>query len=284
MTFTEDDLDRLADYVAGVLDPAEESTVAALVGDDPAWAAAYDGLVAADTQVGTQLRAAANDADDAMPTDVMARITSALDAAGRDRPRAVTRTPWENLRRTLRRHAGVVALGTAAAALVAVVGGGLVSGALPSGQSKSDSAAGPAMADGSAADRSPAVAGGSALAAVPDDADLASTAVISTDAEYSWATLPLAAGTAYSAAKTAAREVPVPAALSALSAPDALRACLDAVVAAVGGTPVRAEFARYDGAPALVVILTRTGATSVAAVGPACGPGHADVQAVRSVA
>jgi hypothetical protein len=284
VTFTEDDLDRLADYVAGVLDPAEEAAVAALVRDDPAWAAAYDGLVTADAQLATQLRA---EVEDAMPADVVSRISSALDAAGRDKTRAVTRTPWwENLRQGLRRHAALAALGAAAAALVAVVGGGMVSGALPSQKSDSaaDSAAGREMTADSPAGGSSTVASGSALAALPDDPDFSSMAVISTDADYSWATLPLAARTAYSSAKTSARQVPVPAALSALSAPAALRACLEAVAAAVGGTPVSAEFAAYNGVPALVVILTRTGATSVAAVGPACGPGHADVQAVRSIA
>lgn len=54
--FGEVDIDLLADYIGGVLDGTpDESVVAALIADDPAWAAAYESLGGAMALVGAEL-------------------------------------------------------------------------------------------------------------------------------------------------------------------------------------------------------------------------------------
>ncbi|GAA1769660.1 hypothetical protein [Luedemannella helvata] len=293
MTFNEDDLDRLADYAAGLLDPAEEAEVAALVAADPAWAATYEQLVAADAVVATHLR---EEPGEAMPADVAARLDAALkveDVAG-----AVARTPisLNEARRRRQRRAGLVAVGAVAAALVAIVGGSVVNGSLPSGES---STAADAPAAGGAPHAAPEAAASSAgpdgnaqfrrestaPATVQGDRtdELASVPVFSSDTDYTWATLSLAVIAEATDGDAAKASVPVPAPLAALAAPATLRGCLDAIGAATGGTPLRAEFASYEGTPALVVVVTRPGGQTVAVAGGACRAGDADLRGRRDL-
>jgi hypothetical protein len=74
----------------------------------------------------------------------------------------------------------------------------------------------------------------------------------------------------------------VPAALSRLTAPAALAACLAAIRRLVGDAapPTRSvDFARFGGVPALVVTLADglPGRPQVLVVGPDCGAGGADL-------
>jgi hypothetical protein len=62
----------------------------------------------------------------------------------------------------------------------------------------------------------------------------------------------------------------VPTALSRLTDPTQLRTCLDDIVAAQSGQVVQVDYARYQGAPALIVALAG-GRVSVVAAGPDCG-------------
>ncbi len=279
MTFSEDDLDRLADYTAGVLDPAEEAEVAALVAVDPAWSTAYEQLVAADAVVATRLREDVG--DEAMPADIVARLDAALQVesvAG-----AVPRTPVSlaQARRRRQRRAGLVAVGALAAALVAVVGGNMVTGNLasPSSTTADRAPANPeAAASGELREHAEAAAPPSVQTYRTDD--LPAVPVSGSDTDYTWATLPLAAvaDAAKATDDTAMASVPVPRELAALAVPATLRGCLDAVGTVIGGSPTRAEFAAYEGTPALVVVVTRPGGQTVAAVGGACGVGNADLR------
>jgi hypothetical protein len=71
----------------------------------------------------------------------------------------------------------------------------------------------------------------------------------------------------------------VPPALSRLVAPTALVACLDAVERATStGPPPSVDFGRYEGRPALVVVLAGGPGRTVVA-GPACGLHGADLRA-----
>jgi hypothetical protein len=76
--FTDSDLDRLADFTAGVLGPDEEAEVARLVATVPAWAAAYDALVGASERAAADLRAESQTRPEPMPADIAARIDAAL--------------------------------------------------------------------------------------------------------------------------------------------------------------------------------------------------------------
>jgi hypothetical protein len=76
--FSEVDIDLLADYVGGALDGTpDETVVAGLVADDPAWRTAHDALAGATATVGAQLRLLGA-APAPMPADVAARLDAAL--------------------------------------------------------------------------------------------------------------------------------------------------------------------------------------------------------------
>lgn len=76
-----------------------------------------------------------------------------------------------------------------------------------------------------------------------------------------------------------AKPNPVPEELRRLQDPQARAACLNAVVGEYGGQVALVDYARFEGRPALVVIVdgTRLGAGKrlVVAVGPDCGIGGA---------
>src|ERR1700730_979120 len=84
---TEAELDRLADYLADVLEPADAAEVALLVVDEPRWSVAHQALVTADNTVRTELADLAT-AGLTMPADVAARLDDAL--------RGLTRTPADH--------------------------------------------------------------------------------------------------------------------------------------------------------------------------------------------
>lgn len=100
----------------------------------------------------------------------------------------------------------------------------------------------------------------------------------------------LAPSTAAGSAATESGEPPPAAldvALHRLWAPAAQRACL----AAVSGEPTAAalalDYARYDGQPALVIVLAGRGSTGrrdIYVVGPGCGPADVDLRSFLRVA
>ncbi|HET8681574.1 MAG TPA: hypothetical protein VFM54_06835, partial [Micromonosporaceae bacterium] len=79
------ELDRLADYAAGVLDGTPQAEeIAHLIAAEPAWTAAYAELVNADQTLRGEL-AALRTVDEPMPAEVAARLDAALAAAAADR-------------------------------------------------------------------------------------------------------------------------------------------------------------------------------------------------------
>lgn len=307
------DLDRLADYVAGVLEPAEAEQVAGLIDGDAAWADAYTQLLVADAEVSRLLRVDAREAIEPMPADVIARIDDTLRAeraaapigmAGAtvtpiDRHRAAGTRSQSHRRRSGSRFAGGVAAGVAASVL-AVAGFNLLGSVAQ--QDTATNGAAPAMApdaesatkgSGGVQSEPPARATASFVAPGPQGT---SVVVTTSGNAYAVDTLdrfaarnPIADGvTIQKSAVDAAGELAgisdrVPAPLERLLAPDALFGCLDQITRIHPGMAVAADFATFLGQPALIVHIQQTTGSLVVAVGPECGlAGAAEKAAVPS--
>ena len=308
------DLDLLADYVGGALDGTpEETVVAGLVADDPAWRAAHDALTGGTAAVGAQLRLLGA-ATEPMPTDVAVRLDTALTAlppltgpvdpvgapeepelgdaggpsdagrhAGSTEPRrhlaAVPvavgsgggRSGTPARRRALRRWAAPVAVAAGVLAFAGIGVGELLSGGDESADMTS-SVGGQAAPMMESHD--------SAGAAVPAER------VRATGTDYRRDTLQAAAvGTSSRSvqgdkmersspeARVLDADSVVPA-LQRLSVREALIACIDAIAGEHGAGPVdveTADFARFEGSPALVVRFTASDGTWAWVSGPDCG-------------
>jgi hypothetical protein len=293
---TDDDLDRLADYTAGLLEPAEAAEVDRLIATDDGWARAHDALIAAQPLVGHAL---AQLPEERMPTDVAARLDRALDRAAGDargagpdqRPTAGdARGAGPGQRLTAgRTGSNVIDLGrarrwrrvtlatTAVAAAVAVCVGGLAAlNGLRSSTSTGSNSAGSAAQAPAAVGSGPTILisgtdythvqlatppalSGNAFKAGP------SSGALDRPAPSAAAAAPGGRSNADSAAGSA-----VPAELARLTDPTQLRACLDAIVAVDRGQPTSVDYARYKGQPALIVTLA-VGPVTAVAVGPSCG-------------
>ncbi len=267
---SETDLDRLADYTAGLLDDGDAAEVARLIDTDPGWADAYAALGAARPALDEAL---ASLAPGPVPPDVVARLDRALATEAGAHPGTGAKVVrLDQRRRGWRVAAGVVA----AAAVVAAVFGGVT--ALRGGSQY-------AATSGANKDAR-SNAGGSAVTA-PQLSGPA-TAVTASGTDYTHATLGQAGLVAapYSAKAPAAAgnadELSVPPALARLTDPAARSACLAAIVAADGGTPTSVDYARYQGQPALIVVLSG-GAKRVVAAGPSCGQPGAGSAEIDSV-
>ncbi|MGX1617339.1 hypothetical protein ACWIF8_25965 [Micromonospora chalcea] len=298
--FSEVDHDLLADYLGGALDGTpEQATVARLVEQDPAWRVAYDDLAEALDLVHTDLAGWAAAPAPEMPVAVADRITAALagagpapgpaplrdgtpvvpaQAGGASRPPGTASRPERHSgpgRRPRRwaRIAGPVAL---AAASVAAVGLGVGRLADPG--------------DGGTADR-----------AVGEPAPMAAAPYRTTGPALSsgtdWTPERLAADRVPSGAKSMPQDMAGPSGagrengperplssdkyrvsaleLDRLARPETLAACLTAIGAEHGATPLTVnmiDYARYQGAPALVVTFAdASGARWGWASGPECG-------------
>ena len=275
---TDVDLDRLADYVGGALDGTPEAdAVADLVATDPRWSAAYSGLIDADLAVRSDLAAVAREPQP-MPPDVLSRLTAALAVApgvpNRPRPTgrpADDRPPARAAARRRRRWA--VAL-TAAAAVLAV---GVVSVAELSsmtGHRFATSAKSGAGAD--TFQNGPAAAG-----SAPGQPQLRTSG-----RDYAPDSVRDVAGGERAAGQVpgptaGAQQAPetVPDALSRLRNPGELSACLTAITQEYRGQVRVVDYARYQGSPALVVLLSgafgKPPQQWVVVVGPRCGEGGA---------
>jgi hypothetical protein len=277
------DLDLLADYIGGALDGTPEAaTVERLIADDPAWSRAYAETSAAMEAVRVDLGAMGADRDQ-MPAEVLGRLEAALTPVLPEESGKVVQLA--SRRRWARRFAPVA---VAASVLVCVGLGATVlrpdSGRQDSGTSLNSGAgdaAAPAAAPVSpwlsAGERAPKVAqgeAGSQGAFKQEDAG-AGPPTVATGSDYTRDTLPQLTDKARTGAHVAPPGAPnegagVPQQLRRLTDPIALSACLTAIKGAYG-QPTAAvrlvDFARFEGSPAVVVLLP----DSVWVSGPDCG-------------
>jgi hypothetical protein len=298
------DIDLLADYVGGALDGTpDEAVVAALIMDDPAWREAHAQLSGGVVTVTGQLRGWGAEAEP-MPADVLARLDAALLAESRDASIAspspgatagpAAREPGTDGAAPVRRLVAVPSgsgggrarrlrwaapIGIAAAVL-AFVGFGWQQQFAGGGSEDTATNA------GSAAEQpAPLAAAGEEFSGPGGSVPLSQSGT-----DYSPETLMQAARKRVAAGQP---ELEAPTDASRDSASDggedratsegldrlrvqaALRACIDAIAAQHGAgeiTPQVIDFARFRGAPALIVEFTiADGGSWVWASGPACG-------------
>jgi hypothetical protein len=276
---TEDEFDRLADYLAGALSARDEAEVAQSVRTEPRWSSARDALLRADASVRNDLRAAATPI--AMPDDVVARLDAAVAAAGTGQSRSGTGTATAaratviaiDSRRSRRRRLVLQFAGAAAAVVAVLAGVSYVYGI----DSRSGTATSIPHADRAAA--------GNANPAAPA---LGAPPVFRSGRNYQPDTLgqltrgPFAATPAPSAAlngskgSSADEAVPGPDGLPRLSDPAALTACLAAIAQTHPGVVVVVDYARFEGTPAALVLVQQGGTETVVVVGDGCGAGGSD--------
>jgi hypothetical protein len=303
---SEAELDLLADFTAGVLDQDEYERVARLVGTDDRWATAHHELVEADGAVRSDLRAIAGPI--ATPPDVVARLDATIAgladpvrsplrpvrsrARGADRRRQSLPSAQQRRSRpdpSRWRRAGLAVVGVAAAAVV--VGWGVP--AVLNGMSRhvtgsAQSTSGDLAARGPAA---PALPGGPPTMRSGRDYQPATLGQLSraNRGAASKATptpAPVAAAPGAANGSTESSDSALPpsrtltdqslASLGRLADPGALRACLAAIDASRPGTPSLIDFAEFEGAPVLVVVVQQANSELAVVVGPACGLGGPD--------
>jgi hypothetical protein len=270
------DLDLLADYAAGVLDGTPQAAaVAERIAADPAWAELHAALLRADEAVRADLAALPAPP---IPADIAARLDEALSAerAGSTHGAAVV---------PLRRRRWYVAAGSVAAG-VALLAAGAFGIQLFKGPSASDTAA---KSTAAAPEPTPDLAH-SPLASPPKAAPGAGPEIVSgliaSGRDYREDTLQAqvkhlvdekARGLVPDTDK-AAEQTSVPAPLRRLTAPVALANCLAALGA--DARPLAVDYARFDGAPAVVIVLPAlsAGEVEVAVVGAECGQSGSDVK------
>jgi hypothetical protein len=249
------DLDRLADYTAGLLDAREHDRVSALIATDPAWRDAHTALLAVQPRLDAAL---AGLPAEPLPVDVAAQLDAALVREGQPADAGTPRKAPSRWRR--------VVLGTAAAAaVVAAVFGGIAvlsnGGVLPGARSNSGGSAG--------------------LAASPAEgfAQSGGATVLHSGTDYTPQNLATALGNSRADTATKPKDAaPGPqaaagadSALARLENPQALRDCLGAILAAHDGTASTVDYARFQGRPALIVVLATGNRNLVVVVGPTCG-------------
>jgi anti-sigma factor RsiW len=277
-SLSEAEFDLLADYTAGVLEAREASEVEALIAHDPIWGGTHAALIEADAPVRAALAA---QVDEPMPADVADRITAALAGLPNLTPRStvVSLEAARERRRPTRRFLAV------AAAIVGIVGGiGFASSYLSLGASNTGSGTSvPAMGPG--ADRGGSVAAEDA-GALPNAGT--SIRILTSGANYNANTLaqivpPLSVAGPPAFSSSGGAKVDAPAAvpdgvrqgappgLTRLTDPAALTECLAAIVRVFPGVVTYAEYARFESAPALIVIIDRVTGSTIVAVGPDCG-------------
>jgi hypothetical protein len=309
----DDELDKLADFTAGVLAPVDHDRVARLIASDRRWAVAHAALARAEDSVRSDLRSIAGPI--AMPGDVVARVDAALGSSDRspaDRSVShiggsdrVVRMPTQRSTPRRARHgreqsrwrrAGLAVVGVAAAA--ALVGGvGLVGEFVRSsnrtGADMSGAAAGPpARAEAPSLPGGPVTLNSGRNYQPNTLGQLAVTYTVAPPnaAVPSPVPAPAAGSNATSSNDSAGQAAPGSAAakaagdLSRLSNPEALRGCLAAIQVAHPGTPAVVDFAAFEGSPAIVVVIRQQAARAVVVVvGPACGTSGTDERYATTV-
>lgn len=291
------DLDLLADHAAGLLDPDLATEVDRLIHEEPEWARMEAALRSTNATVEARLRDM-GERPEPMPAEVADRLDAALagladdtalaglaadtsddadPAAGEavDGGRVVpighapsrrgagpSNGPAPARRHSRRRT--IAGWTSAAAAVAAVVVGGLaLSGELTGGTTGG-------VTDGTAQPRTSAPASG--LSAPP-----APAAVFASGRDYTRQNIVQAALSAQR--HMDAGPVPdVPEQLRRLRDPAALDGCLAALIHAHGGTVSTLDYARFEGGPALVVVLReadQAGTRRIVVAGPDCGQPNA---------
>ncbi|MFC0100699.1 hypothetical protein ACFFKH_24665 [Micromonospora marina] len=294
--FSKVDHDLLADYLGGALDGTpEQATVARLVEQDPAWRAAYENLADAVDLVGADLAGWAAAPAPEMPQAVADRITAALAGAGpalRDgtpvvpaQSGGVSRPPGTPPRldrlsgpgrrpRRWARIAGPVALAAASVAAVGLgvgrmadPGDGSVGTADRTGGEAAPMAAAPYRTTG------PAVRSGTDWTPERLAADRVPVGAKSIPGDMAGPS-----GAAKDGAETRPYKSERLGALSnldRLNRPETLAACLTAIGVEHGAGPLTVtmvDYARFQGAPALVVTFADAGGARWGWVsGPECG-------------
>jgi hypothetical protein len=277
------DLDRLADFVGGALDGTPDAAdVRHLIETDPRWAEAHAALVIADAAMREQLRAwGAEPAP--MPDDVLDRIDAALaQAATTQGPahRPVHDELAARRARRQRRQRWAIGLATAAAVVTCAVGGVAV---VVNQSSRSETAGSSAARDNPAA--------GSAVPSTVTGPNLSQpngpAALVASGRDYTPDTLgqlsppPGAKSGQESSDQLRGNQADsgVAGPLARLTDRTALAACLNAIIAEYGGQVTVVDFARYEGSPALIVVVqgarVAAGRRLVVVVGPTCGVGNA---------
>jgi hypothetical protein len=299
--FSEVDIDLLADYVGGALDGTpDEAVVTALIADNAAWRAAHSQLSGGVADVTGQLRTLGSVAEP-MPADVLARVESAL-AAATDRsltpiaasssgaaagpaamePGTDGAAPDRHLVAVPSRSRGKRGRRLRWAAPVGIAAGVLAFLGFGFQQLSGTDSADTSTAAGSAAE-APQANSAPELGTPPFQQTgtdyrretLSSVGAVTTMLDQAG---PRAAESSRSdsrkAAPEAAASVLLDPLLDRLRAEAALRACLEAITAEHGAgpiTPQLIDFARYNGASAVIVQFTAGGESWVWAVGPECG-------------
>jgi hypothetical protein len=278
MTSEDIDIERLADYAAGALPRREAAKVARLAEADPTVAQMLAELTEGQQRAQASLRSLPSEP---IPDDVATYVSAAWRAeAGRTtarRGRPAARRWW----RPATALAGVAAALTAVAVAVSVLHAG-------SGTNARSAATNPQSGSGNALN--------SQLPAGPPG-----VLTLSSGTNYTQATLGAIAATRIAAADKNAfasgakalqplggspfAAESVPASLDRLRGPNALAACLQALAAVQPGTVTSVDFARYEGIPALIVVIGAAAAHThwVAVVGPDCGLSGADLKYVTTV-
>ncbi|XVV12777.1 hypothetical protein ACQP2X_49760 [Actinoplanes sp. CA-131856] len=261
------DIDLLADYIGGALEGTpDESVVATLIADDPQWRAAYETLGGRMAMVGAELGRLA---PEPMPSDLAARLDEAFSAPPR---LEVVHDAGPVEKKT--RHRRWVTPIAIAAGVVAFVGFGLdyIAGREDSADQANTSAAG-------VAEQSPAA-----------------PQILKTGTDYTRATLgteppqPLNAASepdaTFSADKSGDRAAATLPELSRLLPPEVLQECFDAIQRENAGGPISVtsvDYARFAGAPAVIVRFTAANGMWAWASGAECGTPAGDADTLDKV-
>jgi len=311
------DVDLLADYVGGALDGTPEADqVAALVATSPEWAREHELLVAALAATADDLAEYAAAAGEPMPAAVTERLLAALaaegpldasapspaggqeaapgrrpaDGGGRvdqrapadGRPGGVDgghAGPARNLSRRRRRRWAAWAAPVLVAAAVAGFAGVWINQAAETANTASDSAGSSAVAPESGGVPPASVLGAPAVPQATSGRDYTG-ALVAGGFRGSRASASAPGSTTMSQNREGTSAGSVDPALRRLTAPAALSICVEAIAQAHGQGPITvqaADFASYEGQPAVVVFFTdAAGARWGWASGSDCGPAGAD--------
>jgi len=305
--FSEVDIDLLADYVGGALDGTpDEAAVADLIAADPSWRDAHAVLSGGMATVGLQLHALGA-VPEPMPADVFARLDAALTAAGTAgelslvaddgatvapagvEPGSDGVAPARHLvavqsRRRNRRLQWAAPVGIAAA-VIAFVGFGIRQLETASeNNSSSDTAASAPREEApqSASDGSGMQILTSGLDYNKDSLGQVSARAMSAPEPPTDESGSSLESSQPGAGVRAESEDP----LSRFTVQRALLACIDAISEQNGAGAVTAQtvdFARFNGAPALIVQFTASNGTWVWAAGAECGTRAAGADKLAAV-
>jgi hypothetical protein len=307
---SDDEFDRLADFIGDALEPDDAAEVAHLIAAESRWAAAHQTLVAADASVRAEL-ADLGQPSLTMPPDIAARLDDAFRALARttdaDDQTGFTRNPTiavttaepdsppsvapvlslDAARARRRRIQRICAI---AAGVVAVVGGlGASINFLTTFGTAETTVAD--SAGGAAPDGSEALAPETPLSAGPAVFASQRDYTISTLGTVQYARTDESAQAAQSAhdgspttvTKDSGRPLSMadrtPDGLARLLDPIALAECLNAIRANFPGVVTTVDYARFAGKPAMVVLVQQGSGRTAVAVGPDCGRADADERA-----